>query len=487
MAVAVPKMRPAAESATIGCSESRGSVRCLSGLRVSQAPATPTTSPIASWRASVVVTVGSQEPPSIAARTPIINAIAIGSLAPDSASRIVFGRSARRPSPITENTTAGSVGASATPSTAEVAQPNPNSACAARAITPAVSSVAPKPSVATAPTRGRTRRHPSDTPPSNRITISAPDAIQLTSVGDSAVPSGSIQVGGDRRGEQEHDRSWHPHALGHAPKHERGQHRAAHDRHGHSELLHRHLRSWWSPLPSQSRRGQIIVDTASETVRRRRRHLRAVLRAESSGARSGSAASSELILDQAPRRLQPPSQLVVRPAVSRGVELRRGGHKPPKDDQGSRIDRGLLDPISHLDDPPPLIQQRAALRPAQGWEGARSKVARGRAGGPVGESQAPTQCVCEAPPRPRLLDRADAMPDSPLDRGSLSVPAESRQDQLVSAHDRFLMCCPAKRELDDHGDARQERCTAPTNGCGVWMGASHHAANPARNTPSPVA
>ena len=97
------------------------------------------------------------------------------------------------------------------------------------------------------------------------------------------------------------------------------------------------------------------------------------------------------ILDQAPRRLQPSPQLVVYPAVSFGVELRWRAHDPPEYDQGSRIDRGLLDPISHLENPSPLIQERTTLRPARRRERARSKIPRGRAGGSVGESQAPTQ------------------------------------------------------------------------------------------------
>jgi hypothetical protein len=132
--------------------------------------------------------------------------------------------------------------------------------------------------------------------------------------------------------------------------------------------------------------------------------------------------------------------------------LRRRGHESPKDYQGSRIDRRLLKPISHVDNPPPLIQQRAALRPAQGWKGARSKVAGRWASGSVGESQPPAQGLCEAPPRPRLLNPADAMPDRLLDRCLLSVSVKSRQDQLVSAHYCVIMCCPAKRELDHQGD-----------------------------------
>ena len=159
-----------------------------------------------------------------------------------------------------------------------------------------------------------------------------------------------------------------------------------------------------------------------------------------------------LVIDQVPRRLQLAPQCVVRPSVRFGVELRWGGHKPPKDDEGSRVDRRLLDQICHHDDPTPLIQENSALRTAQGWEGARSKVAGGGVGGTVSESQAPTQGVCEAPTRSRLLDRADAMPDRPLDRCSLCVPAEPRQDQLVRAHDCVLMRCPAKRELDDQGE-----------------------------------
>ena len=273
-------------------------------------------------------------------------------------------------------------------------------------------------------------------------------------------------------------------AIGAAPKHERGQHRAAHHRHGHSKLLHRHPRSWWSPVTQPKRRAQIIVETASRTGRRRRL-LRAPLRRSGPALRGLAAGpdSSSIRLHAVCSRRRSSSYA----CRSAGVELRRGGHKPPKDDQSSRVNGDLLDPIGHIDDPGPLIQERAALRPAKGWEGARSKIARRRAGGSVSESQAPTQSLCQTPTRPRLLNRADAMPDSPLDRGSLCIPAKPRQDQLVSAHDCCPRALPSQTRTRRPRRAHQKTITAPTNGCGVWMGAIHHAANPARNTPSPLA
>ena len=70
---------------------------------------------------------------------PIISAIPTGSFAPDSPSRIVPLRPPTSRLPSTENITAGSVGASAAPSSHEVVQLKSSSECAATATSAAVS------------------------------------------------------------------------------------------------------------------------------------------------------------------------------------------------------------------------------------------------------------------------------------------------------------------------------------------------------------
>ena len=79
---------------------------------------------------------------------PIISAIPTGSFAPDSPSRIVplLPPTSRLPS--TENITAGSVGASAAPSSHDVIQLKSSSVCAATATSAAVMKVPTTPSIA---------------------------------------------------------------------------------------------------------------------------------------------------------------------------------------------------------------------------------------------------------------------------------------------------------------------------------------------------
>jgi hypothetical protein len=107
-----------------------------------------------------------------------ISAMPTGSFAPDSPWSSVPDRpdTSRRPS--TENTTAGSVGASAVPMSREARQPSPNSPCAANARAAAVTNVPTTPSQTTAPAAERKRPHPICIPPSNRIKISATVTIR---------------------------------------------------------------------------------------------------------------------------------------------------------------------------------------------------------------------------------------------------------------------------------------------------------------------
>ena len=111
---------------------------------------------------------------------PIISAMPTGSLAPDSASRIVPVRPETSRLPSTENITAGSVGAIAAPTSPEVIHENPSSQCAARATIPAVANVPGRPSSSTGTHAVRRRRRPIREPPSKRITTSATTPIRST-------------------------------------------------------------------------------------------------------------------------------------------------------------------------------------------------------------------------------------------------------------------------------------------------------------------
>lgn len=101
-----------------------------------------------------------------------MSAIPTGSLAPDSPSRSTPVRPVISRRPSTEKTTAGSVGASAVPSSSAVRQSNLNrwAATASRA---AVAKVLATPIHATAPALGRKRLHPMFMPPLNSSTTSA--------------------------------------------------------------------------------------------------------------------------------------------------------------------------------------------------------------------------------------------------------------------------------------------------------------------------
>ena len=92
-----------------------------------------------------------------------------GSLTPASPSSVVPERPpiSRRPS--TENMTAGSVGASAAPTTPASFQSMPSSQCAAPASTPAVMNVPTSPSDMIGPADARKRRQPMSMPPLNNI------------------------------------------------------------------------------------------------------------------------------------------------------------------------------------------------------------------------------------------------------------------------------------------------------------------------------
>src|SRR6266545_3754414 len=95
-----------------------------------------------------------------AARRLASSAMPTGSLAPDSPSRSTPERPATSRRPSTENTTAGSVGASAVPSSRAARQSKPNSTLARNATPPAVAKVPATPIQVTEAAADRNRRQP---------------------------------------------------------------------------------------------------------------------------------------------------------------------------------------------------------------------------------------------------------------------------------------------------------------------------------------
>ncbi len=118
------------------------------------------------------------------------SAIPTGSFAPDSPSSSTPLRPAISRRPSTENITAGSVGASAVPSSSAVLQSKPNNQCAAAASASAVTSVPATPSQTMAPACRREPTPPMCIPPSKRITSSATVTTRCTMVIDSPLRDG---------------------------------------------------------------------------------------------------------------------------------------------------------------------------------------------------------------------------------------------------------------------------------------------------------
>jgi hypothetical protein len=138
-----------------------------------------------------------------------INAMPTGSLAPDSPSRMVPLRPATSRRPSTENTTAGSVGASAVPTSSAARQSKSNRAWASVARAAAVTKVPATPTQTTRPAAVRNRRQPMCIPPSNKMTARATDTTRWTVVTDSC-PRDGTQVGSDGGSEQEDGRGRDP-------------------------------------------------------------------------------------------------------------------------------------------------------------------------------------------------------------------------------------------------------------------------------------
>ena len=119
-----------------------------------------------------------------------IKAMPTGSLAPASPSRMVPLRPATSRRPSTENTTAGSVGASAVPTSNAALHSRPNRAWARTARAPAVTKVPATPTQTIGPAALRNRSQPMCIPPSNRMTASATETIRWTVVTDNSPSAG---------------------------------------------------------------------------------------------------------------------------------------------------------------------------------------------------------------------------------------------------------------------------------------------------------
>jgi hypothetical protein len=152
----------------------------------SSPPATPTTAPTASCARNTpaMLPVASRPAAWPAVSRLAMSAIPTGSLAPDSPCRMVPLRPLTSRCPSTENTTAGSVGASAVPSSNAAHQSSPNRVWASAASAAAVTKVPATPTQTTGPAAWRNRRQPICIPPSNKITASATVTTRWTVVTD---------------------------------------------------------------------------------------------------------------------------------------------------------------------------------------------------------------------------------------------------------------------------------------------------------------
>src|SRR5919108_2637656 len=166
--------------------------RCMDATS-SHPPAIPTTAPTASCtRNSPAMRPAASRPAAGPAASRLaMRAMPTGSLAPDSPSRMVPLRPAISRRPRTENTTAGSVGASAVPSSSAGRQSRPNRTWTSTARAAVVTKVPATPTQTTGPAAPRNRRQPMCIPPSNRITTSATDTTRWTVVTDSSPSAGT--------------------------------------------------------------------------------------------------------------------------------------------------------------------------------------------------------------------------------------------------------------------------------------------------------
>src|SRR3954447_20892995 len=165
----------------MGYSPSLGNAMRRIVQRISRPPTTPMTSPTLICSANSPATW----PNAPALRPPAVTRLAIsamptGSFAPDSPSRIVPAGSPPSRFPRTENTTAGSVGATAVPTSSATYHSNPKRKCAATAAAATVRNVPSTPASTTVDRAPRRRLSPMCMPPSNRMIARAIVTIRST-------------------------------------------------------------------------------------------------------------------------------------------------------------------------------------------------------------------------------------------------------------------------------------------------------------------
>src|SRR5450759_1915931 len=144
-------------------------------------PKSPKATPMPIWRMNSPPTCTRAPPLSDPAASRLIRrAMPTGSFAPDSPSRIVEERPAISRCPRMENTTPGSVGATAVPSRSATYQLNPNPKCATAATATVVRNVPATPTTTMGAAAAWNRRQPMCMPPSNRMHISATVTMRST-------------------------------------------------------------------------------------------------------------------------------------------------------------------------------------------------------------------------------------------------------------------------------------------------------------------
>jgi hypothetical protein len=140
---------------------------------------------MASWDSNPAATCpAAAEPACDVASSAASTAMLTGSLDPDSPSSSAPPRPATSWRPRTEKSIAGSVGASAAPSSRALRQSSARTRCAAAATPAAVTRVPGTPIHSVGVATARSRRQPTRIPPSNRITARAADTMSSTAVND---------------------------------------------------------------------------------------------------------------------------------------------------------------------------------------------------------------------------------------------------------------------------------------------------------------
>ena len=151
------------------------------------------TAPITICRQNVTPTLTKPAALTVPAASRLdIKAMPTGSFAPDSPSRMVPLRPAISRRPNTENTTAGSVGATAVATSAARYQSMLNAACSRAAAPAAVRKVPTTPVDTMGPAAARNRDQPMCMPPSNNTNTKATVMIRSTRRSGGACSAGSV-------------------------------------------------------------------------------------------------------------------------------------------------------------------------------------------------------------------------------------------------------------------------------------------------------